>query len=97
MNYRHQIHQFLAHDYLFVSFPEAPLLLNKQQRFVIMRHDIDFDLEKALFFAEMEAELGVQSTYFFLLRTNHYNVFSREGTDIVKRILGLGHDMGLHF
>ncbi|HCQ02039.1 MAG TPA: hypothetical protein DIT99_15710 [Candidatus Latescibacteria bacterium] len=97
MNYRHQIHQFLAHDYLFVSFPEAPLLLNKQQRFLIMRHDIDFDLKRALCFAEMEAELGVKSTYFFLLRTDHYNVFSREGTDIVNRILGLGHDMGLHF
>lgn len=96
-NYRDQLHQFMAHDYRFVSFPEAPLLLNRKERFVIMRHDIDFDLKRALFFAEMEAELGVKSTFFFLLRTEHYNVFSAEGTDLIRRILDLGHYMGLHF
>jgi hypothetical protein len=42
----------------------------------ILRHDIDFDVEKALQMAKLEAGKRVQSTYFFLLNTNFYNVFS---------------------
>jgi hypothetical protein len=47
--------------------------------------------------AEVEYEEGIRSTYFFLLRTNHYNLVSREGTSEVQRIIELGHNLGLHF
>ena len=39
-------------------------------RCVILRHDIDTDLAQAVLFAELEADAGVRSTYFVLLRTN---------------------------
>ncbi len=64
---------------------------------VILRHDIDFSLKKALTFAELEHAKNVKSTYFILLSTNFYNIFSKESTDILKRIEALGHDIGLHF
>lgn len=40
---------------------------------------------------------GIKSTYFVLLTSDFYNVFSRKNTDCLKQIISLGHDIGLHF
>ena len=64
---------------------------------VILRHDVDFSLEKALEMAEIEKKEEVQSNYFILLSTNFYNIFSKESCDIIKKIQSLGHNIGLHF
>lgn len=66
-------------------------------RCVILRHDIDTSLPRAVRLAELEAEEGVQSTWFVLLRTDFYNVFSRSGREALDRICSLGHEIGLHF
>lgn len=66
-------------------------------RCVILRHDIDNSIEKAITIAEMEYELGVKSTYFTLLRTDFYNPASKKGLAGLKRIQLLGHEIGLHF
>ena len=66
-------------------------------RCVILRHDIDTDLAKAVRFAELEADAGVRSTYFVLLRTNFYNPASSGSLDQLHRIHVLGHEIGLHF
>ncbi len=83
--------------YTFAEFPDAENLLEKNIPFVLMRHDVDMDLHLALGIAKIEAKLNVTSTFFFLLRTEHYNLFSNQGTAIVKEILDLGHHLGLHF
>jgi hypothetical protein len=44
----------------------------------------------------IEAEQGVQST-FFLLQTSDYNPFEEEEAVLIRRILDLGHDLGLHY
>ncbi len=67
------------------------------ERVAILRHDVDTDLTKALEFAEFENSLGVSSTYFILLSSNFYNVFSQKSLDIIHKIKGLGHAIGLHF
>lgn len=64
---------------------------------VILRHDIDNDIEKALKLAELEHSRGVSSTYFVLLTSDFYNVFSKESYDVLRRINELGHTIGLHF
>lgn len=46
------------------------------EKCVILRHDIDNDIAKAAKLAEIEYECGVQSTYFVLVTSNFYNVFS---------------------
>ena len=88
--------KFGKRSYKFVAFHEAENLLEKKKPFVLMRHDVDMDLEAALQLAKLESKLGIFSTYFFLLRTEHYNVFSKEGSKIVSDILKLGHHLGLH-
>lgn len=66
-------------------------------RCVILRHDIDTDLAQAVRFAELEADAGVRSTYFVLLRTNFYNPASSGSLEQLHRIQSLGHEIGLHF
>jgi hypothetical protein len=67
----------------------------------ILRHDIDFDIAKALDLARIEAvglpDRKVQSTYFVLLNTDFYNVFSKTVYTMLKEMVGLGHTIGLHF
>lgn len=64
---------------------------------VIIRHDIDNSLNKAAEFARTEFELGVKSTYFLLLTSDLYNVFSLNGMKMIEKILTSGHEIGLHF
>jgi hypothetical protein len=71
------------------TYPEVPG--------VIVRHDIDLSLTHALAMAEIEADLGVSATYFPLLRTDFYNVFSRRSVEIILKMRSLGHGIGLHF
>ena len=65
-------------------------------RFVIMRHDVEQNLNAAEAMAVIDSEAGVKST-FFLLQSGDYNCFSECGARIVRRILSLGHDIGLHY
>lgn len=66
-------------------------------RCVILRHDIDNNLEQAVKLAELEAKEGVCSTWFVLLRTDFYNVASKAGQEALLYIQSLGHEVGLHF
>jgi hypothetical protein len=82
-----------ARGYRFAAFGEA----EKSGAVALLRHDIDFDVAKAAAMASIEAEMGVQSTYFFLLTSGHYNMLSRETIGQVRGILEQGHWLGLHF
>ena len=64
---------------------------------VIIRHDIDYDLKKAYEFAKLEKELGIRNTYFLLLSSDFYNVFSEESAKYIEGIMECGHEIGLHF
>lgn len=66
----------------------------------ILRHDIDTSLEKAVQMAELENSIGggqIKSTYFVLISSDFYNVFSKNSLDCIYRIKELGHTIGLHF
>ena len=47
--------------------------------------------------AELESEIGIHSTYYTLLSTDLYNIFSENNVKALKNIIRLGHDIGLHF
>jgi hypothetical protein len=83
----------LERGYTVVPYLEA----SPDAQHLILRHDIDFDLDAALEMAKLEAKRGLAASYFVLLRTEFYNVFSRHGTDVLRELAALGHDVGLHF
>lgn len=68
-----------------------------KEKCVILRHDIDTDLGKAAMMAKLEEGVGIKSTYFVLLTSEFYNVFSRASASALKDILHCGHEIGLHF
>ena len=77
--------------------PQNYLEYKSASRFLIWRHDLDFSVHAALKLAEIEATQGMAATYFFLLRSEFYNMLERECVDIGRRIAALGHRVGLHF
>jgi hypothetical protein len=67
------------------------------ESYVLLRHDVDFSPPAALAMAELEAQEGVRSTYFFLLSSPYYNLLSADFCRIPRRISALGHEVGLHY
>ena len=64
---------------------------------VILRHDVDMSLEKAVELAHIEKDCGVQSTYYILISSEFYNIYSKRSTDCIAEIRACGHNIGLHF
>ena len=65
-------------------------------KFCVLRHDIEFSIDRAYELAKVEKELEVTSTYTVQLRNNTYNALSEKNIDLIKRIKDLGHHIGLH-
>jgi hypothetical protein len=93
--YRSLLETALGSGYTFVNFAEAQKA--QQHRFCILRHDIDADLNAAYEMARIESELNIKSTYFLMLRSPVYNLFSRANHTLTKKIMNLGHHIGIHY
>ena len=94
-------HYFEILDYASSKYKIGPLKefekLRKEEKFVILRHDVDFSLEHALLLAKKENERGIRATYFILLQGMHYNALSNENIKIIKKMYNFGHEIGLHY
>ena len=67
------------------------------KKFCVVRHDIEFSVDRALKMARVEAdELGISSTYTVQLRNNTYNALSEKNIKAIQEIKKLGHKIGLH-
>ena len=64
--------------------------------FTLIRHDVEFDVPKAHQMAILDAELGIESSFLFQVRSHAYNFISRENIRIVNQINEMGHNLGLH-
>lgn len=64
---------------------------------VLWRHDLDHSVERALRIAEIEHEENVTSTFFIYLHSEFYSIFEKETINQIKKIISLGHQIGLHF
>jgi hypothetical protein len=80
------------HGYRFAFFDEEP----GAARIVYMRHDVDNCIDAALDMAIVEADAGVNATYFVMLRSPNYNLLGHAAIDTVRHIASLGHRIGLH-
>jgi hypothetical protein len=67
------------------------------QRFIVLRHDIDFAPQYSLAMAELEQSAGIQSTFFVLTDGQFYDVLAPSHVRCIRRIHDLGHEIGLHF
>ena len=70
---------------------------NSSTSVYFLRHDIDFCVDSARDTAELEKNIGVSSTYFFMMSSNMYNVFSKRNQCLISEIKEMGHKISLHF
>lgn len=66
-------------------------------KFAIMRHDVEYSVERAYELARVESSMDFTSTYFFQWTNNSYNILSRKNKELIKDIHERGHNIGLHF
>lgn len=92
-SYKKMINIAKKNGYIFCSYHDEKLY----SKSIILRHDVDFSLVKALELAEIEAKLGISSNYFLLVTSDFYNVFSKQSEKIINQIIELNHNIGLHF
>lgn len=76
-----------------MSYAEA---IGKDE-FVIMRHDIEFSIDRAYALSLIESEEDFNSTYFVQITNNSYNAFSKRSLDMLKDMADRGHTIGLHY
>ncbi|MAR62460.1 MAG: hypothetical protein CMC45_01100 [Flavobacteriaceae bacterium] len=93
-NYSSFIEKFHKKGYKSYFFEEFD---NKKNNQLIIRHDIDLDIDLALEIAQIENAINAKSTYFFLIRSESYNLLSIENIEKVKKIRDLGHKISIHF
>lgn len=93
-HYRVVLEAALRSGYSFVRFRDATPI--PAGRICILRHDVDYMPEWAINFAQIEAELGLRSTFFFLTSAMAYNLRAMEPYDAVHAVSSLGHDVGVH-
>ncbi|MBO4726811.1 MAG: hypothetical protein J5631_00145 [Spirochaetaceae bacterium] len=92
-SYKRLINAIRENGYQFADYHDFRAIPNP----CILRHDIDYSLERVLHFAKLEKDLSVKSTYFVLVTSDFYNPFSSNSKDIIKSIKRCGHEIGLHF
>lgn len=93
-DYRNTINNYLENNYFVGSFNQIDN--SDYDKYLILRHDIDNDIDKALEFAIIENELGVSSSYFFRVNARYYNILNPKNIEIIKNIENLNHEIGIH-
>ncbi len=92
--YEHILETAISSGYHVTSFKgysaDAP-------KTVILRHDVDYTLDGLLVFAGIEKKLGVTASYLFRVHADEYNLFSCVSWNILRQLVEMGHEIGLHF
>lgn len=68
----------------------------KSNHFAVIRHDVEFSVERAFKLAELEKSLGIKTSYLFQIRNNAYNLFSSKNIKLIREINKMDHKIGIH-
>jgi len=93
--YEEMLRTLKSRDYRFCFFNDFEI--KDKQNIILLRHDIDFDPEKAVDIAKIEKKNNVKSTYFFMLNSNFYNIHNSKVYNIIKGLILDGNRIGIHF
>tara|TARA_B110000238_G_scaffold14954_1_gene14600 strand:+ start:4435 stop:5559 length:1125 start_codon:yes stop_codon:yes gene_type:complete len=93
-NYK-QLINFISKNYSPIFFDEYDP--EKENKYVLLRHDIDISLSNSLVLAKIEYHFGMKSTFFVNIHSEFYNFFEKGSIACLKEILKLGHSIGIHF
>ena len=68
-----------------------------RDKFILMRHDVEYSVERAYDLAKVESSMDFTSTFFFQWTNNSYNLLSRKNRDMICDMHERGQNIGLHF
>ena len=94
-SYRQILVRALSLDYRVVSFRDFSAPAGRPV--LLLRHDLDRPLKGAELFGQLEAELGVTSTFFVQTACDVYNLLSKDSRSIIRGLAAAGHEIGLHY
>lgn len=80
---------FLKYDYKFICVKDYELLNDNDNKYIVLRHDIDSDIKIAKKMFEIEKKLNIKSTYYFRLCTID--------TEFIREIYDYGSEVGYHY
>lgn len=75
----------------------ADVLSESRDEFLVLRHDIEFSIDRAYNLSKIEAEEGISSSYFVQITNNAYNAFSAKNVNALQQMYKAGHHIGLHY
>tara|TARA_A100001015_G_scaffold316156_1_gene429736 strand:+ start:5983 stop:6672 length:690 start_codon:yes stop_codon:yes gene_type:complete len=90
-NYKKLLNFFIKRNYKFVNYKSFKLKKN-----ILLRHDVDFDVDKALSIAKIDYSLKIRSHFFFLVDSPFYNLLEKKNIEALRKISKMKHFIGLH-
>lgn len=75
----------------------ADVLSEKREKYLVLRHDIEFSIDRAYELSKIESEEGIASSYFVQITNNAYNAFSEKNIRMIRDMSRRGHHIGLHY
>jgi len=92
--YQSLIKLALKRGYKFKSFLDAGKTFDHS---IYLRHDVDYSLRIATELAKINTSLGVQGTFFLLLRSQFYNLLNYTSLNCAQEIQRLGQHVAIHY
>jgi len=94
-SYKEYIHiiDWVKTNYNIMKFSD---ITSSTDNFCVIRHDVEYSIDRAYRLATLEYELGIETTYLFQIRNNCYNALSVRNISLIQEIHNLGHTIGLH-
>ena len=83
----------LGYEFLCLKDHES---IDRHEKLIMMRHDVDYSPKNALKMAEIENGLGINSSFFIRIHACFYNPLELKTYKIIQKIKNLGHEIGFH-
>lgn len=94
-HYETILKKLIEKEYRFINYSQIKDMKNDKN--VLMRHDVDFSPHRGLKLSSIEKQYYSQATYFIMISSEFYNIFEKEIKKILLQIIANGHSIGLHF
>ena len=90
--YRALLETLQAKGYRLISYRDyVRTTCRKDDKYVILRHDVDAKPWNSLKTAQIEASLGAKATYYFRVGKES------NAPEVIRAIVALGHEIGYHY
>lgn len=85
--------QFVKDSNLATCTAEESLSMPKDRKFIVLKHDVEGNVPKALKLAEIEHRHGIRGSYY----VQAYLIENPENVSILQKMKALGHEISYHY